>query len=63
MFLLQWGAIATGAMYVLKNIDIFALLGAMCGSFTFMCGVERGGALVKLILAVYLLIKLFQDVL
>jgi len=63
MFIFQWGAYAAAAVYVLKNIDIFALLGAMCGSFMFMCGVGRGGSLVKLILAIYLLIKLFQGVL
>ncbi len=59
MLLFQWGAYAVVAGYILKNIDIFAVLGAMCGSFIFMCGVERSGALVRLILDVYLLIKLF----
>jgi len=59
MFILKWGAYAAAAGYVLKNIDIFALLGAMCGSFLFMCGIERGGSLIKLIIAVYLLVKLF----
>ena len=63
MFVLKWASYAAAAAYILRNIDILALLGAMCGSFLHICGVEKSGAWIKLILGVYLLVKLFQGVL
>lgn len=62
MFLAKWGAYGAAAMYVVRNIDIFALLGAMCGSFLYMFGIRRGGELVKLAFALYFLVKIFHGV-
>lgn len=61
MFFLKWAAIGAGVIYFIKNIDIFGIIAAMCGSFLAMCGLESGGKIVKLALGVYLLVKIFMS--
>jgi len=56
-FLVKWPLLAAGAGLVIKNIDILAPIAGVVGSFFYMCGLSKGGLIVRVTLAIYLLVK------
>lgn len=55
--LVKWAGYTAAAAFFHKNIDFFAIITAMCGSFMYMCGIPKGGLIVRVAMAGYMLVK------